>query len=116
MLFLPWNFPDEQLRLREKSPVPTTRVAPVGDYQIFRNPAGARRLLIQGDSFLELIALLLPRHFAETHVFSPRPASMAVLDGDLIARLKPDVVMLELAERHLSALRDPPRNLARMCE
>ena len=115
MLFLPWTFPDEQLRLHEKSPVPTTQVAHVEAHLVFRNPAGSRRLLIQGDSFLKLLVPLLPRHFAETLVFL-RPASMAVFDGDLIARLKPDVVILELAERHLSALRDPPRNLARMCE
>jgi len=44
-----------------------------------------------------------------------RPTWPALFDGEVIAARNPDVVMIEIAERSVPELLQPPANLDRMC-
>jgi hypothetical protein len=113
MLFLPWNFPDQSVVLR---PAVDPAVSEVGDGDRRRmsNPQGKGRLLILTDSFGPPLARLLARHFREVEM-RPRPTWPALFDGEAIARSKADVAMIEIAERSLPELMQPPRALERAC-
>jgi hypothetical protein len=78
------------------------------------NPQGKGKLLIFTDSFGLPLAQLLARHFREVEM-RPRPAWPALFDGEAIARSKADVAMIEIAERSLPELTQPPRALERAC-
>jgi hypothetical protein len=112
MLFSPWRFPDRDVLLRPRPDVPTVSSALLGDRgQVLTNPQGTGRLLLEGDSFAPPLADFLGRHFAT--VLVPETGRF---DGEVVARHRPDVVLLEVAERNLNRLAREPRQLARACD
>jgi alginate O-acetyltransferase complex protein AlgJ len=111
MLFSPWRFPDHDVVLRPRPDVPAVSSTLLADRgQMLTNPQGMRRLLLEGDSFAPPLADFLARHFAT--VLVPETGRF---DGEVIARHRPDVVLLEVAERNLNRLAREPRQLARAC-
>jgi len=114
ILFLPWQFADERIVLRHTDGEPQFMVDGRLRHQVLVNPRGRGRLLLQGDSFAVSLAPLLARHFGEVVLLST-PGGSPVVDGQLSARLKADVTLIEVVERHLGDLVLPPRNLDRAC-
>jgi alginate O-acetyltransferase complex protein AlgJ len=80
------------------------------DFELTGNPAATGKLVLFRDSFsgelMPFFAEDFNRMFA---VLSHR------VDGDVIGRAQPDVVILELVERNLRLLRDAPVNLPLAC-
>ena len=113
LLYLPWNFPDQHIALRGGANVPLS-LHTERDRVIVNNPQGRGKLLILADSFGAPLASLLARHFEEVEMLS-RPTWPALFDGEVIAARNPDVVMIEIAERSVPELLQPPANLDRMC-
>ena len=112
MLFSPWRFPDRDVILRPRPDVPAVSSALLADRgQMLTNPQGMGRLLLEGDSFAPPLADFLARHFAT--VLVPETGR---LDGEVVARDRPDVVLLEVAERNLNRLAREPRQLVRACD
>ena len=111
ILFSPWRFPDEDVSV--KAPAaglpPEQHIDP--RYSIARNPEGKGKLLLIGDSFTGGPVRYLQQHFAEVH----RVISTTV-DGDLVARIKPDVVLVLAVERNLERLLLPKVNPAKLCQ
>lgn len=113
LLYLPWNFPDQHIALRGEAQFPLS-LHTERDRVLISNPSGRRKLLILADSFGPPLASLLARHFAKVEMLS-RPTWPAAFHGEMIAGRNPDVVMIEIAERSLPELLQPPVNLGRMC-
>jgi alginate O-acetyltransferase complex protein AlgJ len=113
MLFLAWNFPDQHVLLRG---VPAAQLTTDSqhDRTLITNPQGSGKLLIFGDSFAGPLASLLARHFAEVELLS-RPTWPAAFDGEMVARRRADVAIIEIAERSLPELLQPPARLERVC-
>jgi hypothetical protein len=114
MLFLPWNFPDRHIMLRGGPEFPLS-LQVERDRVVITNPGGKGKLLIFADSFGPPLASLLARHFREVEMLS-RPTWPAVFDGGEVARSNADVTMIEIAERSLPELLQPPGRLERACE
>jgi len=114
MLYLPWNFPDDRVSLRGKSEEPLLEIESQRDRRLIVNPQRQGRLLILSDSFGNFLMDLLARHFHEVEQLS-RPTWPAAFDGERIALRKADVVVIEIAERSLPELLEPPRRLERAC-
>ena len=111
MLFSPWRFPDRDVILRPRSEVPAVSSTLLADRgQMLTNPQGTGRLLLEGDSFAPPLADFLARHFAT--VLVPETGRFA---GEVVTRYRPDVVLLEVAERNLNRLAREPRQLDRVC-
>jgi alginate O-acetyltransferase complex protein AlgJ len=113
LLYLPWNFPDQHIALRGGANAPLS-LHTERDRVIVSNPGGRRKLLILADSFGPPLASLLARHFQEVEMLS-RPTWPAVFDGEAIAARNPDVVLIEIAERSLPELLQPPTRLQAPC-
>ena len=113
LLYLPWNFPDQQIVLRGGANVPLS-LHTERDRVTVGNPNARRKLLILADSFGPPLASLLARHFGEVEMLS-RPTWPAAFDGEVIAARNPDVVIIEIAERSVPELLQPPANLDRVC-
>jgi alginate O-acetyltransferase complex protein AlgJ len=112
MLFSPWRFPDRDVILRPRPEVPAVSSTLLADRsQMLTNPQGTGRLLLEGDSFAPPLADFLARHFAT--VLVPETGRF---DGEVVARHRPDVVLLEVAERNVNRLTGGPRQLARACD
>ena len=111
VLFSPWRFPDEDVSVRRKTPAALPAEQHLDPrYSITRNPNGQGKLLLIGDSFTQGPIRYLQQHFAEVH----RVISTSV-DGGLVARLRPDVVLMLVVERNLEHLLRPHVNLAKAC-
>jgi len=111
VLLAPWRFPDEDVTVRRKAPLslpPYERPNP--RYFIARNPNERGKLLLVGDSFTNGVVPYLQQHFGELHGM----ISTSV-DGEAVARLRPDAVLLLLVERNLEILLSPHVNLAKTC-
>ena len=113
LLFLPWNFPDQNVVLRGLAQFPLS-VRAERDRVVVSNPLGRGKLLLLADSFGPPLASLLGRHFREVEMLS-RPTWPAIFDGAVIAPRNPDVVVLEIAERSLPELLQPSASLDRLC-
>jgi hypothetical protein len=112
MLFSPWRFPDRDVILRPRPEVPMVSSTLLGARgQMLTNPEGTGRLLLEGDSFGPPLADFLARHFES--VLVPETGRF---DGEVVARERPDVLLLEVAERNLNRLAREPRQLARACD
>jgi alginate O-acetyltransferase complex protein AlgJ len=111
ILFSPWRFSDQDVSVQAarlaKLP-PEQQIDP--RYSIARNPEGKGRLLVIGDSFTGAPVRYFQQHFAEVH----RVISTTV-DGDLVARIKPDAVLVLAVERNLERLLLPMVNPAKLC-
>ena len=108
MLFSPWRFPDRDVILRPRPEVPAVSSTLLGACgQMLTNPERRGRLLLEGDSFAPPLADFLARS-----VLVPE---IGRLDGEVVARARPDVVLLEVAERNVNRLAREPRQLARAC-
>jgi alginate O-acetyltransferase complex protein AlgJ len=111
VLFSPWRFADENVLLAPKQPI-----ASEGEVQIDRvhfvqrNANGVGRIVLFGDSFATLLVPFLAQHFAEVHRYVGEE-----LDGAVIARHRPDVVVLETLESYAPRLLLPPINLDAAC-
>ena len=113
MLYLPWNFPDQNVVLAGLPSLPLS-LDVQRDRVVITNPQGKRKLLILADSFGPPLATFLARHFAEVEMLS-RPTWLAVFDGEMAAARKADVTILEIAERSLPELLQPPLRPERAC-
>ena len=112
MLFSPGRFPDHDVILLPRPEVPAVSSdVLVGGGRMLTNPQGTGRLLLEGDSFAPPLAEFLARHFAT--VLVPETGRF---DGEVVARHRPDVVLLEVAERNLNRLAREPRQLGRACD
>ena len=111
MLLSPWRFPDRDVILRPRPEVPAVSSTLLGACgQMLTNPERRGRLLLEGDSFAPPLADFLARHFGSVLV-----PEIGRLDGEVVARARPDVVLLEVAERNVNRLAREPRQLARAC-
>jgi alginate O-acetyltransferase complex protein AlgJ len=111
VMFSPWRFPDEDVSVQRKTRAilpPEEQLDP--RHSVARNPEGKGRLLLIGDSFTQGVVRYLQQHFAEVH----RMISTTV-DGNLVARIKPDVVLVLAVERNLERLLLPMVNPAKLC-
>ena len=111
ILFSPWRFSDEDVLVqgaRLAGLPPEQQIDP--RYSVARNPEGKGRLLVIGDSFTGAPVRYFQQHFAEVH----RVISTTV-DGDLVAHIKPDVVLVLAVERNLERLLLPMVNSAKLC-
>jgi alginate O-acetyltransferase complex protein AlgJ len=113
LLFLPWNFPDQNVVLRGLAQLPFS-VRAERDRVLVSNPQGRGKLLILADSFGPPLASLLGRHFAEVEMLS-RPTWPALFDGALVASTNADVALIEIAERSLPELLQAPVRLDQIC-
>ena len=113
LLYLPWNFPDQNVVLRGLSQLPLS-VRAERDRVVVSNPQGRGKLLILADSFGPPLASLLGRHFAEVVMLS-RPTWPALFDGALVVSANADVAIIEIAERSLPELVQAPARLDQMC-
>jgi alginate O-acetyltransferase complex protein AlgJ len=114
MLYLPWYFPDDRISLRGKAAEPPLEIESQRDRRLIANPQRQGRLLILSDSFGDFLVGLLARHFHEVEQLS-RPTWPAAFDGERVALRKTDAVIIEIAERSLPELLQPPRRLERAC-
>jgi alginate O-acetyltransferase complex protein AlgJ len=111
VLFSPWRFPDEDVSLQRKTGprlIPEQQIN--SNSFIARNPDGGGKLLLIGDSFTHGPVRYLQQHFAEIH-----RVINTTIDGDLVARHKPDAVLRLLVERNLEQLLVPQVKGAKMC-
>ena len=111
VLFSPWRFPDEDVSLQRKTGprlIPEQQIN--SNSFIARNPDGRGKLLLIGDSFTHGPVRYLQQHFAEIYRVVD-----ATIDGDLVARHKPDAVLRLLVERNLEQLLAPQVKGAKMC-
>jgi len=69
----------------------------------FRNQQGVGKALVYRDSFTNALSPFFEATFAETYLVAPAPA---MLDS-AVDQFKPDVVILEVAERALFGYEDP---------
>jgi alginate O-acetyltransferase complex protein AlgJ len=113
LLYLPWNFPDQNVVLRGVAQLPLS-VRAERDRVVVSNRQGRGKLLILADSFGPPLASLLGRHFAEVEMLS-RPTWPALFDGALVASANADVTIIEIAERSLPELVQAPARLDQMC-
>jgi alginate O-acetyltransferase complex protein AlgJ len=113
LLFLPWNFPDQNVVLRGLAQLPLS-VRAQRDRVIVSNPSGRGKLLLLADSFGPPLASLLGRHFAEVEMLS-RPTWPALFDGALVASTNADVTVIQIAERSLPELVQAPARLDQIC-
>lgn len=112
MLFSPWRFPDRDVILRPRPEVPAiSATGPADGGWTITNAQGRGALLLEGDSAAPPLADFLARHFES--VVIPETGRF---DGEVVARHRPDVVLLEVAERNLNRLAREPRQLARACD
>ena len=111
VLFSPWRFPDENVLVQHKTAaaLPASQQVDARNL-IARNPNGRGTLLLVGDSFTGGIVRYLQQHFAEVH-----SVIGTSIDGQAVARLRPDVVLLLMVERNLEILLRPHVNLAAAC-
>ena len=79
-----------------------------GQRIVFANPEGKGRLVILGDSFAPPLAAFLARHFREVDLRLKQIWSLPLAE---IA----DVMVVEIAERHLHELVQMPHALTRGC-
>jgi hypothetical protein len=114
ILYLPWNFADRRVVLRGTAQIPLV-VHSERNRLVIANARGKGKLVMMADSFGPPLAALLARHFSEVEMLS-RPTWPATFDGALIAQRKADVAMIEIAERSLPEILQPPHDLARACE
>jgi len=114
ILYLPWNFADRRVVLRGGAQIPLA-VHGEQDRLVIANAQRKGKLVLLADSFGPPLAALLARHFGEVEMLS-RPSWPAAFDGALIAQRKADVALIEIAERSLPELLQPPRDLTRACE
>ena len=111
VLFSPWRFPDEDVSVQRKAGATLGFEQPIDPrYTIARNPQGRGKLLLIGDSFSHGPVRYLQQHFTEVH----RVIS-TTLDGELVARHKPDAVLVLAVERNLDRLLLPQLNPAQTC-
>ncbi len=74
------------------------------------NPAAANSVMIFGDSFALGAILYMQEDFGQGYYVASN-----VLDGEVIGKLRPDVVIEEIVERHSAWLVAKPRNLDKLC-
>ena len=71
VLFSPWRFPDEDVRLEGKPPISDEREVKIDEaHFVQRNPRGKGRIVLIGDSFATLLVPFLAQHFAEVHRYT----------------------------------------------
>ncbi len=111
VLFSPWRFPDEDVRLEGKPPISDEREVKIDEaHFVQRNPRGKGRIVLIGDSFATLLVPFLAQHFAEVHRYTGE-----VFDGAVVALHRPDFVMLETLESYSPRLLLPSINLHVAC-
>ena len=112
VLFSPWRFPDENVGVTPKVPIAGERENMLDRrHFLHRNPRGKGRLLLFGDSFASQLVPFLAQHFAEVYRYVGEE-----IDGAVVARLRPDVVLLQMVERYAGRLLTPHINLAQLCQ
>jgi len=108
-LLAPSRFPDTEISLIPKAPIPRVEADP--QHTVFRATvdASAGPLVIFGDSFAASLAEPLARHFGK--VYSRGPS----VDGAIIAETGSKVVLLELVARQAGRLLGPFPNMEHAC-
>lgn len=116
MLSLPGYFQDfdtrfDKLTLRQARQVSATMDAQSVSRQFTENPQGQGKLLLYRDSFAGELMPFLSEDFS--HIWSYLGSTV---DGTEIRRHSPSVVIVEIVERNIRALRNSsPRNLENIC-
>ena len=111
VLFSPWRFQDEDVSLSPKGPLSVEGEIRIDEVHFLsRNPSARGRVVVFGDSFAERMVQFFAPHFNEVHRYIG-----GTLDGSIIASHRPQLVLLEVAERYLDALLKPPVELTRAC-
>jgi hypothetical protein len=122
MLFAPWRFPDTSVNLvplftrsavgkRYDAPArPAPPDALSSLVYAWTNPAAGGSVLYYGDSFAERTIPYIQERFGRGHLLLDN-----IVDGRAVGSLKPDLVILEIVERHVDWLAAPPRNLEEFC-
>jgi hypothetical protein len=111
VLFSPWRFPDEDVRLTPKGPRADPLVQVEHGHFVTHNPNGIGQLVLFGDSFATQLVPFLAQHFEDVHRYVGE-----AMNGAIIARHHPDAVILETVERQADRLLLPQIDLPRACE
>jgi len=74
------------------------------------NPGANASVVVYGDSFSHNVIPHLEEHFRRGYVIGSHD-----LDGEVIGRLGPDLVILQMVERYTGQLMTPARNLDKLC-
>jgi len=112
VLFSPWRFPDEDVTMRPKTPLPDPEVIQVDRGHILvRSAQGSGRIIVFGDSFSIALVPFLALQFHEVHSYAA-----AELDGAVVAQQHPSAVVFETLESYADKLLEPTHNLDRLCE
>jgi alginate O-acetyltransferase complex protein AlgJ len=112
VLFSPWRFADDNVGVAPKVAIAGEREIMIDRrHFIHRNPRGKGRLLMFSDSFGSQLVPFLAQHFAEVYRYVGEE-----IDGLVVERLRPDVVLFQLVERYAGRLLTPHINLPRVCQ
>lgn len=114
VLYLPGRFADVRPVLQPKPPLRPVMQSEEPGLIRFTNPDGQGRLIINGDSFGPFLSRMLAVHFREV-ILLPATDWPLAFDGAVAKNLKPDVALVETAERLLPSLATAPRNLDQAC-
>ena len=105
MLQAPWLFSDDTVHLLPKSELAGAEQAYISQSSsTYYNSQGKGRLVLIGNSFSPLLARFLSSHFKEV---DHQLVAGARFDASVATGSGADVEILEVVERHLSALKWP---------
>ena len=101
-----WRFTDRSVDLLPRF----TRLASKVSASSWTNPAVAKSIVIYGDSFSFGAVPYIQEHFGRGHLIIDY-----AVDGEVVGKLRPDVVIEEIVERHIGYLVAEPTNLDKLC-
>jgi hypothetical protein len=113
MLNAQWRFADTNVELTPRFARSATK-APQEELpnlsSAWTNAPVGGSVVMYGDSFAPRAMPFIQEHFGRGHLFADH-----IVDGRTVGKLKPDLVILEIVERHVDWLAAPPRNLGELC-
>lgn len=110
MLNAGWRFPDVKPELAPRFARTARETSSPGSDYAWRNPGVSGSMAMYGDSFAPFVIPYLQEHFGRGVLLPGH-----VVDGEALRDLRPDLVVLEIVERHLDLLAEPSRNLDKLC-
>lgn len=121
MLNAKWRFIDTKVDLlprfaRLASIVPkeeitaSTGLPITATWSNWKNPEGVNSVVIYGDSFGIGAAPYIQEHFGRGHFIRDH-----VVDGEVVGRLRANVVIQQIVERYIGILISKPKNLDKLC-
>ena len=88
----------------------STGLAMTATWSNWTNPAGVNSAVIYGDSFGMEAVPYIQEHFGRGHFIRDH-----VVDGEVVGKLRANVVIQEVVERYIGLLLTKPKNLDKLC-